>query len=161
MYGKCEHGAAPHGVVCLHALQDAAMPSSQISMTTNWMVSPEYITEIWQTGRRKPLFGASVSAEQYQLTRNGLTLGSVQKEDLTFKAMKSCTDADGQQQFTAAFHTQNEFGEITSYAGVYTKRPEEVVPVLQELQKRYKPGQNAANGCVACSVLCSSMSYGL
>jgi hypothetical protein len=137
----------------LHALQ-VQQNSPQVSMTTSWKVSPEYITDIWQAGRQQALFGGSISAQQYQLCRNGLALGDVQKEDLTFKVMRSCRDLEGRQQFSAAFHAQNEYGEISAYAGVYTKRPEEVVPVLQEVQTRYKPGGRPGRSQVMCD--CSS-----
>lgn len=109
-------------------------------MTTSWCASAEYMADIWQAGRRQPLFGGSISAEEYQRMRNGLVGGQVQKEDLTFRFSKGCTDADGKRQFVAGFHTMNEYGEISTYAGVYTKQPEEVLPLLQELQQRYKPG---------------------
>jgi hypothetical protein len=139
---------------CCSALQAGLMKNRELSMTSSWSVSPEYLSTIYELGMREQQFGFSITPVDYMQARVELAAGAFLREDQTFYIMKSCRAPGGEQIYQSASHVMNEHGEVVHYQACMTKSPHEVVPGLTAVAGRLQQGELCA--CAALLMRCSA-----
>jgi hypothetical protein len=134
------------------------MKNRELSMTSSWSVSAEYLATIYDMGMREQQFGFSITSVKYMQARVELATGQFLREDQTFYVMKSCRAPGGEQIYQSASHVMNEYGEVLHYQACKTKSPHELVPGLTAVAGRLQQGESS--GCVGellSGLLCSSV----
>ena len=84
--------------------QAGLLKNRELSMTSSWCVSPEYLSTISDLGMREQQFGFSITPVDYMQARVELAAGRFLREDQTFYVMKSCRAPGGEQIYSSASH---------------------------------------------------------